>query len=216
VLARLCEQIPGGDVDVVTSALEHDPRVGRGGLRGGIALGGPYFARDLQAFAALMRRLEVAPELLAALGHFDREQVPWLADFVQERLPPGGSVGVLGLSFRPDTDVVVASPALLLCRQLAERGIAVVAHDPAALAAVRSQLPPTVGLRERAEEAIDESDLAVLVTPWRAYLDLPPEAWAREGWPRVVVDCWRALPALAGRPGVTYVPLGTGPVPSAA
>jgi UDPglucose 6-dehydrogenase len=158
-----------------------------------------------------MRRLEVAPELLAAMTHFNRDQGPWLADLVYERVPPGGRVGVLGLSFRPDTDVIVESPSVHLCRSLADRGVPVVAHDPAAIGAARAVLPPAVAFADTPEGCIAGCDLAVLATPWQAYLDLPPETWARDAWPRVVVDCWRVLPALAGLPGVTYVPLGIGP-----
>ena len=76
LLARICELMPGGDVDVVTEAMQLDPRVGEGALVGAIAYGGPFFGRDNAAFGTLMRRLEVARELEGALGRFNRAQVP--------------------------------------------------------------------------------------------------------------------------------------------
>ena len=56
-----------------------------------------------------MRRLGVARELEGSLGRFNQAQVPWLADFLQERLVSGGSVAVLGLSYKSGTDVIEAS-----------------------------------------------------------------------------------------------------------
>ena len=211
VLARICEQMPGGNVDVVTAAMQMDSRVGRGALRGAIAYGGPFFSRDNQAFASLMRRLGVAPDLLEEMGRFNRGQVPWLADFVHERLIDGGTVGVLGLAYKPDTDMITASPSLYLCRRLAEQGVPVLAHDPVAMKAARKALPPAVAFADSAESCIDRSDLVVLATPWRVYIALPAAAWAREGTPRTVVDCWRSVPHLTDQLGVRYVPLGASP-----
>jgi len=211
ILARVCESMPGGDVDVVTQAMQLDPRAGRGALRGAIAYGGPFFARDNQAFGTLLRRLELAPELEGSLGRFNRAQVPWLADHVQSFLVDDGCVGVLGLAYKPDTDVVEASPSLSLCARLAEQGIPVTAHDPVAMEAARRVLPPTVGLADTAAECIARSDVVLVATPWPEYAEIPPDVWTRSSEPRVVVDCWRHLPALADVPGLRYVPLGKGP-----
>lgn len=210
VLARVCEQMPGGDVDVVTSAMQLDRRVGQGALRGAIAYGGPFFSRDNQAFGTLMRRLEIARALGGALGRFNREQTPWLADFVYGRLTDGGRVGLLGLAYKADTDVIVESPSLCLCRHLVDQDIPVTVHDPAAMSAAREVLPPSVEFASSAEACIERADLVVLVTPWEVYRQIPAEVWAREGAPRIVIDCWRIVDSLAGRPGIEYVPLGKG------
>jgi len=211
LLARVCELMPGGDVDVVTEAMQLDPRVGEGALVGAIAYGGPFFGRDNDAFGTLMRRLEVARELEGALGRFNRAQVPWLADFVEQRLVDGGSVGVLGLAYKPDTDVIESSPSVALCRRLAEHDVPVTAHDPVAMEAARGMLPPAVEFANTAALCIAGADLVVVTTPWDAYRELPAAAWARDGEPRTVVDCWRCLPHLGDQPGITYVPLGRGP-----
>lgn len=211
LLARICELMPGGDVDVVTKAMQLDPRVGAGALVGAIAYGGPFFGRDNEAFGTLMRRLEVARELEGALGRFNRAQVPWLADFVQQRLVDAGCVGVLGLSYKPDTDVIESSPSIYLCRRLAEHDVPVTAHDPVAMEAARRLLPPSVGFANTAKACIESADLVVVTTPWDEYSDVPLETWAREERPRTVVDCWRVLPHLADRDGIVYVPLGRGP-----
>ncbi len=211
LLARLCEEMPGGNIDVVTGAMQIDRRIGQGAMCGAVAYGGPFFARDNSAFGSLMRRLNVAPKLAEEMAHFNRAQVPWLADLVQENLPNGGTAGVLGLSYKPNTDICTLSASINLCQALSERNVPVLAHDPAAMGGARETLPPTILFAETAEACVRASDLVVLSTPWAAYRDLPREVWSRGGNPRVVVDCWRIVPFLQGQEGVTYIALGVGP-----
>ena len=210
-LARVCELMPGGDVDVVTSAMQLDPRIGRGALCGAVSYGGPFFDKDNQALGAMLKRLDVAPELVGVLGRFNRAQVPWLTDRVHERVPDGGTAAVLGLAYKPSTDMIDGSLGVQLCERLEERGVHVVAYDPAAMPAARAVLPPATRLAASAEACIAQADVVVVATPWPAWREVDTTAWGREGTPRVVVDCWRELPELARASGVTYVPLGIGP-----
>ena len=53
MLAEICEQLPGGDVDVVTGALGVDRRIGHAYLRGAVGYGGPCFPRDNAALVAV-------------------------------------------------------------------------------------------------------------------------------------------------------------------
>ena len=57
MLAEVCEQLPGADVDTVTNALGVDTRIGKKYMRGATAFGGPCFPRDNVAFAVMARRL---------------------------------------------------------------------------------------------------------------------------------------------------------------
>ena len=210
-LARVCELMPGGDVDVVTSAMQLDPRIGHGALCGAVSYGGPFFDKDNQALGAMLKRLDVAPELVGVLGKFNRAQVPWLTDRVHERVPDGGTVGVLGLAYKPNTDVIDDSLGVQLCHRLDQRGVRVVAFDPAAMAYAQGALPPSTELAATVEACIRRSDVVVIATPWQTWRGVDPAAWGRAEKDRVVVDCWRELPELARAAGVSYVPLGIGP-----
>jgi UDPglucose 6-dehydrogenase len=106
MLAQVCERLPGADADVVTSAIGCDTRIGSKYLKGALGYGGPCFPRDNVAFSALARATG-APALLAeATDQLNRRQVPRLTEIVRSRLPKGGTVGVLGLSYKPDTEVI--------------------------------------------------------------------------------------------------------------
>jgi UDPglucose 6-dehydrogenase len=139
---------------------------------------------------------------------FNREQVLWLAGQVQAHLPEGGTVGILGLTYKPNTDVVEEAVGVHLARELAERGIPVVAYDPAGNGNARETVGNLVQIVDSAQECIASADAVVVATPWEEFLSLPVEVWVRHSPPRVVIDCWRALKRLSGVGGIRYVPLG--------
>jgi len=206
MLARISERLPGADVDVITSALGLDTRIGGKYLKGAISYGGPCFPRDNLAMAALARQVGTSPELAQTVDHFNRWQVEWLADFVQQHSQ--GPIGVLGLTYKPGTDVVEEAVGLLLARELSQRGVAVIAYDPLGEKNSACVLGDKVRLTPHAEGCIAQADLVVLTTPWREFASIPAEQWARSGTPRTVVDCWRLLKHLERQPGVRYLALG--------
>ncbi len=207
-LARVCERLPETDVDVVTSALGMDSRIGLRCLRGRISYGGPCFPRDNQALAALAAGLGVPADLPEATDRFNRWQLRWLADVVIALSQPGTTVGILGLSYKPGSDVVEESPGVRLAADLVSRGRQVLAYDPVAMTSAKTVLPSVVHLASSLEACVGGSDVVVLTTPWPEFAILPPETWRRNSPSRVVVDCWRMVPGLAEITGVRYVPIG--------
>jgi UDPglucose 6-dehydrogenase len=210
MLARVCERLPEADVDVVTSALGMDSRIGSKYLRGAISYGGPCFPRDNVAFAALAREIGAPAFVAEAADQLNRDGIERLAALVQEHLPADGTTAVLGLSYKPDTDVIDESAGLLLTRMLAEAGANVVVHDPEALANAERALGATVGYAESAVEAIQYADVVVLTTAWSQFRTLEPQTFERDGNPRVVIDCWRILEAEMFEGSTHYIQLGAG------
>src|SRR5262249_2894034 len=109
MLARLCERLPGADVNVVTDALGLDTRIGSKYLKGAVSYGGPCFPRDNRAFAALASRSGAFSDLAEATDRFNRAQIHAIAEIVRERRSHGDRVGILGLTYKPHTDVVEES-----------------------------------------------------------------------------------------------------------
>jgi UDPglucose 6-dehydrogenase len=209
MLARVCERVPGADADVVTAALALDRRIGPGCLKGALGYGGPCFPRDNLAFAAVARRLGIEPLLAEATDRFNREQVRWLADGLLTRLPAGGTVGVLGLSYKPDTNVVDESQGIAFARYFLDKGVPVIVYDPAALGNARAHLEPAATFAASAEQCVQTADLVLITTAWDQFRDLRPEAFAGQR-KKTVVDCWGILPPAAAD-GVDLVVLGRGP-----
>jgi UDPglucose 6-dehydrogenase len=207
-LARVCERLPGGNVDVVTHAIGADTRIGSKYLKGGLGFGGPCFPRDNRALLSLARRLGVPFHLAEATdaGNLDpaRELVRRLADAVAA----GSRVGLLGLSYKPDTAVVDHSQAILIAKELSARGFEVTAFDPLAIDAARTELGDQVKFAESGQAAIDGQQAVVIATPWREFAALD---WSDpSGRGPLVFDCWGLLDEQAA---LRRVRLGAGPEP---
>jgi UDPglucose 6-dehydrogenase len=210
MLARLCERLPGGNVDEVTAALGLDSRIGRKYLQGAIGYGGPCFPRDNLAMSCLARRHGV-PALLAEATHAsNRQQVPLLKGLVLSRVPAGGQVGILGLAYKPNTDVVEESQGLDLARSLLAEAIRVLVYDPAAMENARQILGDGVRYASSAEACAQEADVLVIATPWEEFARVRPEVLARPGRRPVVVDCWRTLTRAQLEGVAEYLALGVG------
>jgi UDPglucose 6-dehydrogenase len=212
MLARMCEQLEGADVDVVTNAIGLDTRIGRKYLRGAISYGGPCFPRDNVALATLARELGAPAFVAEATDRTNRDGIERLADLAEENLPDGGTVCVLALSYKPNTDVVEEAPGLLLVRSLAARGIDVVAYDPAAAANAARALEDVGRLADSAEAAVRVADVVVLATAWEEFATLDPAVVARAGQRRVVIDCWRILDRPRFEQIASYIELGRGEI----
>lgn len=210
MLARLCEKVPGASVDVVTGAIGLDSRIGSKYLKGAISYGGPCFPRDNVALIAFADHIGAPADLPRATHGFNRAQIQGLADLVSKHLGRNETAGILGLAYKPNTDVTEQAAGLLLGQELAVRGLPVIAFDPEGRVPAAHPIGEGVRMADSAEECIAQSGVVVLTTPWPAFLSIPAECWARKGSPRVVIDCWRALKFLESVPGIYYLGLGNG------
>ena len=210
MLARICEQLPESNVDVVTKAIGLDSRIGGKYLKGAISYGGPCFPRDNLALTFLAHKLGAPADIAEVTHDFNCSQVTWLADLVQQNAARGETVGILGLTYKPDTDVVEQAAGILLAHELAGRGVPVAVFDPAGARSSCVPLGDQVRFTAKAKECIAVSSVVVLATPWPEFAKIPAIAWARHNPPRTVVDCWRVLPHLETANGVRYISLGTG------
>jgi UDPglucose 6-dehydrogenase len=193
-LADLCERLPGADVESVTDALGLDTRIGPKYLRGAIAYGGPCFPRDNKAFAVVARDLGTEAPLAEATDTINEAQSHRLGRIVLSHLGDNDSVGVLGLSYKPDTGVVEESPAVALVELLAESGVREInVFDPVATDAATLLLGESARSCASVGEVLERSDVVVIATPWREFARLPVERVAERPRRLVVIDCWRLL-----------------------
>ncbi len=210
MLAQVCETLPGADVDVVTTAIGCDSRIGQKYLKGALGYGGPCFPRDNVAFSALAAGNGVPALLAEATDQMNRRQVPRLGEIILSRLPEGGTAGVLGLSYKPNTDVIEESQGVALAKHLLESGARVVVYDPAAMDNARLQLKGNVTFAGSAADCAAQSDVLAITTPWPEFKNLAPENLKHGAGLPVVLDCWRLLPRERFEGLVDYLMLGYG------
>lgn len=210
MLARLCEKLPDADVNVITDALGLDTRIGAKYLKGAVSYGGPCFPRDNRALAFLASSVGASSGLAEATDLFNRAQIKLLADMVKRHHSGKDAIGILGLTYKPNTDVVEEAFGLLLAQELSSPNLSVIVYDPSADATRALSEYKTVRFASSAQECITQSGVVVLATPWQEFRDLPPVQWVRHEKPRAVIDCWRVLSHLDGMDGILYVRLGFG------
>ncbi len=206
-LAEVCERIPGCDVDVVTSAIGLDSRIGARYLKGRLGYGGPCFPRDNVAFSGMARRRGVEATLADATDAVNRRQVGRILGQLRSHVRPGGHVGVLGLTYTSNTDVVEESQGLQLAKAMADEGFRVTVYDPLGMPNAQRVLRQSVEYAPSAEECIRNADLVVIATPWDEFKTLRPQQFAHNPR-RVVFDCWRILPAGEMGQVTNYVTIG--------
>ena len=205
MLAHICERLPGGDVDKVTAAIGHDTRIGGKYLKGATGYGGPCFPRDNLAMGALARGLEAQAALAETTDRQNRAEAIRLADLVKKHAKPGAKVGILGLSYKPDTEVIEESQAMLLARQLLDGGRDLLVYDPMAMEAARVVLGEAPQYCGSAEECVRLSDIVIVAVPWKEFFSIPGSVFASRRI--VLIDAWRIAPA-SWRAQTQYIPVG--------
>jgi UDPglucose 6-dehydrogenase len=211
MLARMCERLPEADVDVVTWGLGLDTRIGRKYLTGAIGYGGPCFPRDNMALAALARQTRVPAALTDATDRTNRQGVRWLAALVRSKMRDGGTVGILGLAYKPNTNVIEESQGVLLAETLISEGVPVVAYDPAAMNNARQVLNGPIRFADSLEACVQQADVLLITTPWDAFRKLLPEVLRVRTTALVLIDCWRILDREGVGAPIDYIALGIGP-----
>ena len=119
-IAELCERIPGGDADVVSCILGLDSRVGRKYLTGSLVFGSPCFPRDNRAVAYFASTIGVDARLPKTTHEVNIHHNKRIVELIKEKAGDlrGKKVAILGLTYKPDTDVVEESASLEIARCL--------------------------------------------------------------------------------------------------
>lgn len=206
MLSEICEKLPGGNIDAVTSALGLDTRIGTKYLKGGTSFGGPCFPRDNAAFISLARNLKTSYDISLATHKTNLKQVERLAKKVLQFASKNSTVGILGLAYKPFTDVVDESTGLHLAKLFLKLGISLNLYDPLALKNAQKELGNGAGYMKSLRDCIATSDILVITTNWPEFSKIN-KSWL-EKRPKVVIDPWRIINTQNLTKNVTYLPLG--------
>jgi UDPglucose 6-dehydrogenase len=171
-IARVCEKLDA-DVKVVAHGMGMDHRIGHAFLDAGVGFGGSCFPKDVLALARTSESIGAHPQMLNAVLDINHEQPALLVEKVHDILGTlrGQVIGVLGLSFKPNTDDMREAPSLLLIRTLLKKGATVRAYDPAAMRRARL-LVPEVEMQRDAYATADGADALIIVTEWNEFRQL--------------------------------------------
>lgn len=175
-MADLCEKV-GADVQLVAKGMGLDGRIGRKFLHAGPGYGGSCFPKDT---LALLRTGEQngAPmrivETVVGVNESRKRQMVRKVVNACGGSVHGKTIGILGVTFKPNTDDMRDSPSLVIVPALAAEGAKIQAFDPEGMNEAKSMLPE-VDWRNDPYEVAEGADALVVVTEWNVFrgLDLP-------------------------------------------
>lgn len=200
----------GVEVEEVLAGIALDPRIGSTYMRPGLGFGGSCLPKELQVVDVAGRRRGLAMHIARAAAQVNLEQQDRFAHRVLDEVPAiDARVGLLGLSFKADTDDMRGSPAVHVARRLVQAGHAVVAFDPAVRPERARDAVPGISLVRRAEDVFDGVDAVVLATEWPEFGALDLAALAPRMRRRVLFDGRGIVsPATALAAGIAYRGVG--------
>lgn len=175
-IAAICERL-GADVREVARGMGQDRRIGSAFLDAGLGWGGSCFPKDVRALEYMAATNGCHPQLLRAVMDINRDARRRLVQQIRDHV--GGSlggrrIGVLGLSFKPNTDDMRDAPSLTVIHQLISEGATVVAYDPVAMRNA-ARLMPQIQLAATPYDVARDADALTILTEWNEFkqLDLP-------------------------------------------
>lgn len=188
-VANICDRV-GADVTQVAKGIGLDSRIGGKFLQAGIGWGGSCFPKDVLALIHTAKDYGYTTEILNAAVSVNNRQRLIVVEKLQQELKilKGKVIGLLGLTFKPDTDDMRDAPALNIIEQLNRLGAKVKAYDPIVSTSGMSHGLTGVQMETSPEMLADSCDALVLVTEWREFLDLDYARLAERMNHPVIID----------------------------
>jgi UDPglucose 6-dehydrogenase len=173
-IANLCERM-GADVHHVARAMGLDGRIGKKFLHPGPGYGGSCFPKDTRALSQMAQDKGYFFKILDSVIRVNEEQKKRMVVKIQEKVGDlrGKTIGILGLSFKPNTNDIRESSSIAIINDLLAMGAKVKAFDPAAIDEAKAILPK-VEYGKDPYDVAEGADALVLVTEWNQFrrLDL--------------------------------------------
>jgi len=172
-MADLCEAL-GADVQEVAKGIGLDGRIGAKFLHAGPGFGGSCFPKDTLALVRIAQEAARPSRIVEAVVQVNEARKRRMAEKIVEAAGgslAGKTVGVLGLTFKPNTDDMRDAPSLVILPILMAAGARVRAFDPAGMAEARALLTG-VGWGESAFDVVGGADVLVILTEWNEFRGL--------------------------------------------
>ncbi len=171
-ISQICEKL-GADVKEVARGMGADKRIGPHFLDAGIGYGGSCFPKDVLALHHMAASSGCHPQLLQAVMDINQDARNRFVAKLETLLGSlsGRVIGVLGLSFKPNTDDMREAPSIDIIKALQVGGARVKAYDPVAIERA-GEYVPEVTFCATAYDVAKDADALLLVTDWNEFKQL--------------------------------------------
>lgn len=172
-IAFLSEKV-GADSEKVLEGVGFDKRLGRSFLYPGVGYGGSCFPKDVKALIATFKKNNLSPKLFEAVEEINKKAAESIVEKVTEVLGgnlKGKTLGVLGLSFKPNTDDMREAPSIKIIEALIKKGATIRAFDPVAIPVAQKVIKNVIYCKN-SEEVANGCDGLLIVTEWNEFKQL--------------------------------------------
>ncbi len=172
-MANICERV-GADVHKVAKGMGLDMRIGFKFLHPGPGFGGSCFPKDTRAISQIAKEhgygFKIVDAVIEVNDDRPREMIDKIVSCVGGEVK-GKTIGILGLTFKPNTDDMRESPTIPIIKGLQDKGAKIQAYDPAGMDHAREYLKD-VNYKKNSYEAADGADVLVLATEWNRFRNI--------------------------------------------
>lgn len=172
-ISALCEAV-GANVNVVAKAMGLDGRIGPKFLHAGIGFGGSCLPKDTMAIVKIAEEKGVNLGIIKAAIEANQRQKERLIQKIVNAFDAklkNKVIGILGLSFKPNTDDIREAPSIYVIDELIKKGASIKAFDPAAMENAKKIFPDITYCKD-AYSTLKDADAAVVVTEWNQFRNL--------------------------------------------
>jgi UDPglucose 6-dehydrogenase len=209
-MADLCEQV-GANVQEVARGIGLDNRIGKKFLNAGPGYGGSCFPKDTLALMRTAQEAHAPVTIVEATVASNTNRKKRMASKIIEACGgdvSGKTIGILGLTFKPNTDDMRDSPSLDIVPALLAAGARIQAYDPEGMEEAKKELTG-IEMVEGPYSVADNADALVILTEWDQFRALDFERLSRQMKQPVMVDLRNIYnPDDLRQNGFTYVSIG--------
>jgi UDPglucose 6-dehydrogenase len=189
-IAAIAEAV-GANIDDVAKGMGLDGRIGPKFLHAGVGFGGSCLPKDVSSLVHQSNSTGVKPEILEAVLKVNARLAGVAVEKVREQLGKldGRTIGLLGLSFKPNTDDLREAPSIRIIERLLQQKAKVRVFDPAAMDRFKETIGLDVTYCKDPYEAAEGCNALILVTEWNEFRVLDFDRLRQLVKEPVFVDC---------------------------
>jgi len=133
-----------------------------------VGYGGSCLPKDVRAFLNTGKKLSINSKFLEAAEEINKTAMDSFVDVVANN-SPGKKIGILGLSFKPNTDDVREAPSLYIISELLKQGFEIKTYDPVAMENVKKFFENKISFKKNPYEAVAKTDAVLVITEWNEF-----------------------------------------------
>ncbi|MCG2756437.1 UDP-glucose/GDP-mannose dehydrogenase family protein [Candidatus Dependentiae bacterium] len=171
-LALFADKV-GADIFDVKIGMSKDKRIGASFLNAGIGYGGSCFPKDVKALVKIGEKFNQPMNLVATVDMVNENQrqifINKILDFYKDEIS-NKTVGIWGLSFKPETDDIRSAPSIDVIKKLLEKKCKILAYDPQAVSNIKNIFKENIFFANSASQVVNSSDFLIILTEWKEFL----------------------------------------------